>query len=139
MEPPFPVPPRPTVRDLLDHNKDEKSTVPLKKMLEFHDVFFFTPQILINNIEKGETRLTDFTLLILDECHHTAKGEPYNNLMRKYIKSKYRNIFRGSEDFHFFKHFYTALYLGSLCIFITETVNKFLDALAFCFLRFIFY
>ncbi|CAC5415262.1 IFIH1 [Mytilus coruscus] len=72
-------------------NKDEKSTVPLKKLMEIYDVFFFTPQILINNIEKGDTRIPQFTLLILDECHHTAKGEPYNNLMRKYIKTKHRN------------------------------------------------
>ncbi|XP_052100748.1 interferon-induced helicase C domain-containing protein 1-like isoform X2 [Mytilus californianus] len=72
-------------------NKDEKTTVPLKKLMEIYDVFFFTPQILINNIEKGDTRIPQFTLLILDECHHTAKGEPYNNLMRKYIKTKHRN------------------------------------------------
>ncbi|XP_071167913.1 interferon-induced helicase C domain-containing protein 1-like [Mytilus edulis] len=72
-------------------NKDEKSTVPLKKLMELYDVFFFTPQILINNIEKGDTRIPEFTLLILDECHHTAKGEPYNNLMRKYIKTKHNN------------------------------------------------
>ncbi|CAC5388882.1 IFIH1 [Mytilus coruscus] len=72
-------------------NKDEKSTVPLKKLMELYDVFFFTPQILINNIEKGDTKIPQFTLLILDECHHTAKGEPYNNLMRKYIKTKHRN------------------------------------------------
>ncbi|VDI79162.1 ATP-dependent RNA helicase DDX58, partial [Mytilus galloprovincialis] len=72
-------------------NKDERSTVPLNKLMEIYDVFFFTPQILINNIEKGDTRLPQFTLLILDECHHTAKGEPYNNLMRKYIKTKHIN------------------------------------------------
>ncbi|CAG2229008.1 IFIH1 [Mytilus edulis] len=72
-------------------NKDERSTVPLNKLMEIYDVFFFTPQILINNIEKGDTRLPQFTLLILDECHHTAKGDPYNNLMRKYIKTKHIN------------------------------------------------
>ncbi|XP_071170930.1 ATP-dependent RNA helicase DHX58-like [Mytilus edulis] len=70
-------------------NKNEKSTIPLKKLMEMNDVFFFTPQILINNIEKGDTRIPQFTLLILDECHHTTKGEPYNNLMRKYLKIKH--------------------------------------------------
>lgn len=32
--------------------------------------------------------LTDITLLIIDECHHTHKEEVYNKIMRIYVEKK---------------------------------------------------
>ncbi|XP_048746111.2 antiviral innate immune response receptor RIG-I-like isoform X2 [Ostrea edulis] len=53
-----------------------------------YQVFFLTPQILLNNISNKRISLTDITLLILDECHHTRKKEPYNNVMKYYLATK---------------------------------------------------
>ncbi|KAL3863243.1 hypothetical protein ACJMK2_005008 [Sinanodonta woodiana] len=55
------------------------------------DIICFTPQILFNNLEKQTVSLSDFSLMILDECHHTKKDEAYNRLMRKYLMAKVKN------------------------------------------------
>lgn len=34
----------------------------------------------------------DLTLIIIDECHHTHKGEVYNHIMMRYLKQKHKNI-----------------------------------------------
>lgn len=33
----------------------------------------------------------DLTLVIIDECHHTQKGEAYNHIMMRYLKQKLKN------------------------------------------------
>lgn len=33
----------------------------------------------------------DLTLMVIDECHHTQKGEVYNNIMMRYLKQKHKN------------------------------------------------
>ncbi|KAM9391567.1 LOW QUALITY PROTEIN: ATP-dependent RNA helicase DHX58-like [Pholidichthys leucotaenia] len=57
------------------------------------DVIICTAQILHNSmIDKEEGRhveLSDITLLIIDECHHTQKGTPYNRL-NVYVEKKLR-------------------------------------------------
>ncbi|KAK6185596.1 hypothetical protein SNE40_007796 [Patella caerulea] len=61
----------------------------LHNILEHYDILVLTPQILDNHLRDGKIEsLSQFSLLILDECHHTRKGEPYNNLMKKYLKAK---------------------------------------------------
>lgn len=57
-------------------------------VFEDHHVFFLTPQILLNNIHNKRISLSDVTLLIFDECHHTRKREPYNNVMKQYLTMK---------------------------------------------------
>lgn len=33
----------------------------------------------------------DLSLMIIDECHHTQKGEAYNHIMMRYLKQKHKN------------------------------------------------
>ncbi|XP_030076811.1 ATP-dependent RNA helicase DHX58 isoform X2 [Microcaecilia unicolor] len=72
---------------------DEKSF--FASVVEQNDVIICTAQILQNalfNPEKEKhVELTDFSLLIIDECHHTHKDGVYNKLMEGYIEKKMRN------------------------------------------------
>ena len=36
----------------------------------------------------GLTDITQITMLIFDECHHTVKNEPYNQIMRVYLDKR---------------------------------------------------
>ncbi|XP_057708991.1 interferon-induced helicase C domain-containing protein 1 isoform X1 [Corythoichthys intestinalis] len=62
-----------------------------------NDVIICTAQILENCLEEslqGEDKglhLKDITLMIIDECHHTKKGEVYNRVMMHYLKLKNKN------------------------------------------------
>ncbi|XP_009074247.1 PREDICTED: interferon-induced helicase C domain-containing protein 1, partial [Acanthisitta chloris] len=62
-----------------------------------NDVIICTAQILENSLlnaakedEEG-VHLSDFSLIIIDECHHTQKEGVYNNIMRRYLKEKVKN------------------------------------------------
>ncbi|XP_069565189.1 ATP-dependent RNA helicase DHX58 [Brachyistius frenatus] len=56
------------------------------------DVVICTAQILynalINTEEAKHVELSDFSLLIIDECHHTNKESVYNKVMRCYLEKK---------------------------------------------------
>ncbi|XP_063328316.1 ATP-dependent RNA helicase DHX58-like isoform X3 [Pelmatolapia mariae] len=69
---------------------DEKDFFGL--VVQESDVVICTAQILYNAlINKEEARhveLSDITLLIIDECHHTHKEEAYNKVMRLYVEKK---------------------------------------------------
>uniref|UniRef100_A0A665TAV7 RNA helicase n=1 Tax=Echeneis naucrates TaxID=173247 RepID=A0A665TAV7_ECHNA len=68
------------------------------KIVKENDVIICTAQILENYLErfnKGEddgVNLSDLTLIIIDECHHTQKGGVYNHIMMRYLKQKHKNI-----------------------------------------------
>ncbi|KAK3594740.1 hypothetical protein CHS0354_014166 [Potamilus streckersoni] len=65
---------------------DTEESTHLDAFLPVSDILCFTPQILVNNLEsKSVKSLSEFTLLIVDECHHTKKEDAYNKLMRKYL------------------------------------------------------
>lgn len=76
---------------------DSQLKISFPKVVKTHDVIISTAQILENfllNAEKGEdvgVKLSDFSLLIIDECHHTNKEAVYNNIMRRYLKQKLKN------------------------------------------------
>uniref|UniRef100_A0A8C5QSJ7 RNA helicase n=1 Tax=Leptobrachium leishanense TaxID=445787 RepID=A0A8C5QSJ7_9ANUR len=59
-----------------------------------NDVVICTAQILQNALihqsEEKHVEMTDFTLLIIDECHHTHKNGVYNKLMEEYLIKKLR-------------------------------------------------
>ncbi|XP_026180149.1 ATP-dependent RNA helicase DHX58 [Mastacembelus armatus] len=62
------------------------------KVLEKSDVVICTAQILYNSLtnmeEARHVELSDITLLIIDECHHTHKESVYNQIMRCYVEKK---------------------------------------------------
>ncbi|KAL3863245.1 hypothetical protein ACJMK2_005010 [Sinanodonta woodiana] len=65
---------------------DTEESIPLDAFLPVYDIVCFTPQILVNSLEsKSVKSLSEFTLLIVDECHHTKKEDAYNKLMRIYL------------------------------------------------------
>lgn len=65
------------------------------KVLRKSDVVICTAQILynamINTEEDRHVELSDITLLIIDECHHTHKDHTYNKIMRCYVEKKVKN------------------------------------------------
>nr|AHX37214.1 melanoma differentiation-associated protein 5 [Oplegnathus fasciatus] len=67
------------------------------EIVKKNDVIICTAQILENYLErfnKGEdegVNLSDLTLIIIDECHHTQKGGVYNHIMMRYLKQKHKN------------------------------------------------
>jgi len=64
---------------------DDVTNLSLKNMVELSDVVVMTPQILLNALDSGELpSLSVFTLLIFDECHHTNKHYPYNDILSRY-------------------------------------------------------
>ncbi|NXK93427.1 DHX58 helicase, partial [Formicarius rufipectus] len=56
------------------------------------DVVICTAQILQNALVSTEedmhVELTDFSLLVIDECHHTHKDTVYNKIMLRYLQCK---------------------------------------------------
>ncbi|XP_069607898.1 ATP-dependent RNA helicase DHX58 [Ranitomeya imitator] len=56
------------------------------------DIVICTAQILHNALKSDSkekhVELTDFSLLIIDECHHTQKDTVYNKLMGAYMEKK---------------------------------------------------
>ncbi|XP_012296007.1 interferon-induced helicase C domain-containing protein 1 [Aotus nancymaae] len=77
---------------------DTQLKISFPEVVKSCDVIISTAQILENsllNLENGEdagVQLSDFSLIIIDECHHTNKEEVYNNIMRRYLKQKLKNI-----------------------------------------------
>ncbi|XP_018414335.1 PREDICTED: probable ATP-dependent RNA helicase DHX58 [Nanorana parkeri] len=59
------------------------------------DVIICTAQILYNALqnpsEEKHVEITDFTLLIIDECHHTQKDAIYNKVMQIYLEKKLKH------------------------------------------------
>uniref|UniRef100_A0A8C6R0S0 Interferon-induced helicase C domain-containing protein 1 n=1 Tax=Nannospalax galili TaxID=1026970 RepID=A0A8C6R0S0_NANGA len=76
---------------------DTQLKISFPEVVKSYDVIISTAQILENsllNLENGEddgVQLSDFSLIIIDECHHTNKEAVYNNIMRRYLKQKLKN------------------------------------------------
>lgn len=60
----------------------------LSGMLQQHDVVVLTAQVLVNALKSKDVDLENIQLLILDECHHTNFGHPYNIIMQEYHRLK---------------------------------------------------
>nr|XP_054769519.1 uncharacterized protein LOC129277356 [Lytechinus pictus] len=51
-------------------------------------VLMITAQVLVNALTQNEFKITDVSMLVFDECHHTTLNHPYNEIMRYYLKEK---------------------------------------------------
>lgn len=64
------------------------------RVVQDSDVVICTAQILYNALMDAEetkhVELSDITLLIIDECHHTNKESVYNKVMACYVEKKLR-------------------------------------------------
>ncbi|XP_061199980.1 interferon-induced helicase C domain-containing protein 1 isoform X1 [Neopsephotus bourkii] len=76
---------------------DSQLKISFPEVVRRNDVIICTAQILENSLlnadkedEEG-VHLSDFSLIIIDECHHTQKEGVYNNIMRRYLKEKKKN------------------------------------------------
>ncbi|XP_051479688.1 interferon-induced helicase C domain-containing protein 1 isoform X2 [Apus apus] len=76
---------------------DSQLKISFPEVVKKNDVIICTAQILENSlINAGEedeegVHLSDFSLIVIDECHHTQKEGVYNNIMRRYLKEKMKN------------------------------------------------
>ncbi|XP_043930713.1 interferon-induced helicase C domain-containing protein 1 [Protopterus annectens] len=77
---------------------DTQLKISFPEVVKKNNVIICTAQILENALltsaeEKDEdgVTLSDFSLLIIDECHHTQKGAVYNNIMTRYLCQKTEN------------------------------------------------
>ena len=55
-----------------------------KKTLQSTNCMIMTPQIYLNSLRSGYLNISDFSLMIFDECHHCSKKHPYMNLMLEF-------------------------------------------------------
>ncbi|XP_071133756.1 uncharacterized protein [Mytilus edulis] len=64
-----------------------------KSLVNRCSILFLTPKSLCNFLEDEFSRVNidQFTLLVLDECHHTYGKSPYNEIMGHYRKKKFEN------------------------------------------------
>ncbi|XP_043987484.1 interferon-induced helicase C domain-containing protein 1 isoform X1 [Gambusia affinis] len=76
---------------------DSELKISFANIVERNDIIICTAQILENYLERASSgedegvKLSDLTLIIIDECHHTQKGEVYNHIMMRYLKQKHKN------------------------------------------------
>ncbi|KAJ0070445.1 hypothetical protein NL108_010694 [Boleophthalmus pectinirostris] len=76
-------------------NSELKISFP--EIVKRSDVVVCTAQILENALERdvsGEdegVNLSDLSLIVIDECHHTQKGGVYNHIMTRFLAQKHKN------------------------------------------------
>ncbi|KAM9380236.1 interferon-induced helicase C domain-containing protein 1 [Phaethornis superciliosus] len=76
---------------------DSQLKISFPEVVRRNDVIISTAQILENSLLNAEeedeegVHLSDFSLIVIDECHHTQKEGVYNNIMRRYLKEKLKN------------------------------------------------
>lgn len=77
---------------------DSQLKISFTKTVQRNDIIICTAQILENYLERADSgedegvKLSDLSLIIIDECHHTQKGGVYNHIMMRYLKQKHKNI-----------------------------------------------
>ncbi|KAM6979182.1 interferon-induced helicase C domain-containing protein 1 isoform 2-T2 [Tautogolabrus adspersus] len=77
---------------------DCQHKISFTQIVKRSDVIICTAQILENYLERSNSgedegvNLSDLTLMVIDECHHTQKGEVYNHIMMRYLKQKHKNM-----------------------------------------------
>lgn len=68
---------------------DEKpNEIKIKKYFDSKKILFLTPQKLINTVQSDLLKISDFSILFFDECHHTNDNHPFNEIMKIYYMEK---------------------------------------------------
>ncbi|NXU15475.1 IFIH1 protein, partial [Pardalotus punctatus] len=71
---------------------DSQLKISFPEVVKRNDVIISTAQILENALSNAAKEDEEnFSLIIIDECHHTQKEGVYNNIMRRYLKEKMKN------------------------------------------------
>ncbi|XP_030641741.1 interferon-induced helicase C domain-containing protein 1 [Chanos chanos] len=76
---------------------DSQLKISFPDIVKKNDIIICTAQILENSFKKAKNgdddgvQLSQFSLVVIDECHHTQKGGVYNHIMIRYLKQKHRN------------------------------------------------
>ncbi|XP_072175390.1 ATP-dependent RNA helicase DHX58-like [Diadema setosum] len=65
---------------------EEIAGAPLDTVIDSNDIIVLTAQILVDALKDSTSgvSLSQIDLLVLDECHHCQKSDPYNVLMALY-------------------------------------------------------
>jgi len=66
---------------------DFKTT--LAESISTNDITVCTAGKLHEQLHHGRLSISQFSLLVLDECHHTVKEHPYAQLMKCYLEKKF--------------------------------------------------
>ena len=53
-----------------------------------HDIIVCTAGCLLNELKQRKLQITDLTLIVIDECHHTKKNADYAKIMEYYLNEK---------------------------------------------------
>ncbi|KAK7473369.1 hypothetical protein BaRGS_00035417 [Batillaria attramentaria] len=69
--------------------RSRSSTAPFRELLDTYRVYVMTPMCLVEAVRAGEVQIPDFSLMVLDECHHTLGKHPYKDLMDLYMDAKF--------------------------------------------------
>ncbi|KAL8578671.1 hypothetical protein ACOMHN_007129 [Nucella lapillus] len=70
---------------------ESENSMNVHLLLDKNHILVLTPKVLENHLTPSKIpTLSRFSLIVFDECHHTRKGEPYNSVMKHYLRSKKR-------------------------------------------------
>ncbi|XP_066277596.1 ATP-dependent RNA helicase DHX58-like [Branchiostoma lanceolatum] len=76
-----------------NYSSAEEEHISFKQLVEQKSLIILTAQILENHLNRDDeekVELSDFSLMIFDECHHTKKENVYNKIMGRVILQKFR-------------------------------------------------
>ncbi|MEO0282100.1 MAG: DEAD/DEAH box helicase [candidate division WOR-3 bacterium] len=66
-----------------------------KELYKVGKIFFATPQIIKNDVDSGLLDLSDFSLLVVDECHRSVKKYAYTEVAERYFNQSYHPLVLG--------------------------------------------
>ncbi|XP_069791457.1 interferon-induced helicase C domain-containing protein 1 isoform X2 [Narcine bancroftii] len=76
---------------------DTQLKISFPQVVRENDIIICTAQILENqlaepsNVDDNDLKISDFSLIIIDECHHTQKEDVFKSIMTRYIEQKLNN------------------------------------------------
>ena len=76
----------------------EKFTRANKFTLKNNDITVCTAGCALNELKTGRLNMSDISLIVVDECHHTRKNSPYSKIMELYLQEKLNNSTASSSS-----------------------------------------